>query len=102
MQYLVDLDFYGSVSPYSTKTMESFGTIMGKKVFQETRKALKVRRTAVGDLLVDMPEHICFRVSFFCGTQIETNHWQKKNTTIKGKYITTVPHDHAASQLVKT
>ena len=65
MQYLVDLDFYGSVSPYSTKTMESFGTIMGKKVFQETRKALKVRRTAVGALLVDMPEHICFRVSFF-------------------------------------
>ena len=65
MQYLVDLDFYGSVSPYSTKTMESFGTIMGKKVFQETRKALKVRRTAVGALLVDMPEHICFSVSFF-------------------------------------
>ena len=50
MQYLVDLDFYGSVSPYSTKTMESFGTIMGKKVFQATRKALKFRRTAVGAL----------------------------------------------------
>ena len=50
--------------------------LWAKKVFQETRKALKVRRTAVGALLVDMPEHICFRVSFFCGTQIETNHWQ--------------------------
>ena len=76
--------------------------LWAKKIFQETRKALKVRRTVVGALLVDMPEHICFRVSFFCGTQIETNHWQKKNTSIKGKYITTVPHDHAASQLVKT
>ena len=39
--------------------------LWAKKIFQETRKALKVRRTAVGALLVDMPEHICFSVSFF-------------------------------------
>ena len=76
--------------------------LWAKNFFQETRKALKVRRTAVGALLVDMPEHICFSVSFFVEHKSKPIIGKKKNTTIKGKYITTVPHDHAASQLVKT
>ena len=88
IKYLVDLDFYGSVSPYSTKSMVSFVTIMGKKVFEETRKALKSSSNRSRCFVSRYATTHFFHGLLFCGAQIETNHCQKKITTIKGKNIT--------------